>query len=96
MADVVAEQTDFVVPTVDTVVSDRSIVEPTSFITTLVSDFPQQTVVQKVWDTVAGDWVLWATEAMDIDGASYPGPGTWGAHTSDYRVLNIKFTRVQE
>lgn len=60
-----------------------------------VTQFPQQTVVQKVWDTVEGDWVLWATEAMDLDGASYPGPGTWGAHTSDYRVLNIKFTRVQ-
>jgi hypothetical protein len=62
--------------------------------TTSVSQFPQQLVQQKVWDTVAGDWVVWETEAIDYDGMSYPGPGTWGVHTSDFRLQNIKFTRV--
>ena len=78
-----------------TLVSDRTIAERVEMVSTALSEFPEQLVVQKVWDTVEGNWVLWETNAMDIDGSEYPGPGTWGANTSDYRVLNIKFTRVQ-
>lgn len=95
MADVLVEETFFVDPFVDTLASDTSIAEEVILITTSVLEFPQQFVQQKVWDTVAGGWVLWATDSMDVDGANYPGPGTWGAETSSYRVLNITFTRVQ-
>lgn len=91
----ILETTAFIEPLTDTSESIRSITEQVDMVSTSVVDFPQQAVVQKVWDTVAGGWILWETEAMDIDGLSYPGPGTWGAQTSDYRVQNIKFTRVQ-
>lgn len=56
---------------------------------------PTASYIQKVWDDVEGDWVLWETESMDPNGGHYPGPGTWGLDTSYYRVLNIKFTRTQ-
>jgi hypothetical protein len=68
--------------------------EVVEYAATSLYSVPGQTVLQKVWDTVAGNWVLWETEAIDSDGGSYPGPGTWGVHTSDFRLQNIKFTRV--
>lgn len=68
--------------------------EDHEFIAFSTSLFPQQEVLQKVWDTVAGGWVLWGTESIDYDGAEYPGPGAWGAQTSNFRIQNIKFTRV--
>lgn len=68
--------------------------EATEYIAASVSLLPQQTTLQKVWDSVAGDWVLWATDAIDYDGTEYPGPGVWGAQTSNFRIQNIKFTRV--
>jgi hypothetical protein len=40
----------------------------------------------KVFDSVAGNHVVWRTALADAAGAFYPGPGTWGVHTSDYRV----------
>lgn len=72
-----------------------TVTEPVQYASTAVTQFPQQFVQQKVWDTVEGNWVLWATDSMDIDGAEYPGPGTWGVHTSGYRVLTVSFTRIQ-
>ena len=57
------------------------------------AQLPAQTTIQKVWDTVAADWVLWETEGIDFNGGSYPGPGVWGAQTSDFRVQNVKYTR---
>lgn len=54
----------------------------------------EQTVVNRVWDTVAGDFVRWVTAGADSGGASYPGPGTFGVDTSDYVVETVKYARV--
>lgn len=54
------------------------------------------TVRNKAWDTVASNWVVWETASPDITGSSYPGPGTWGVHTSNYRVEMPIFTEVPE
>jgi len=53
-----------------------------------------QTVTNRVWDTIAGDFVRWVTEEIDSAGSSYPGPGTFGVDTSDYVVETIQFTRA--
>ena len=58
--------------------------EAVEYITASVSLLPQQSTIQKVW----------ATDAIDYDGTEYPGPGVWGAQTSNFRIQNIKFTRV--
>lgn len=55
---------------------------------------PQESVVNRVWDTVAGDFVRWTTSAIDSYGEYYPGPGTYGVDTSDHVVETIEFTRV--
>lgn len=70
-----------------------AIAEASEFAVTSLTQLPAQTTVQKVWDTVAADWVLWETEGIDFNGGSYPGPGVWGAQTSDFRVQNVKYTR---
>lgn len=45
------------------------------------------TFTNRVFDTVATDFVHWSTEPEpDITGVSYPGPGTFGVDTSDYTV----------
>lgn len=54
----------------------------------------EQTVVNRVWDTVAAGFVRWVTSAIDSAGAFYPGPGTFGVDTSDYVVETIQHTRV--
>jgi len=54
----------------------------------------EQTVVNRVWDTVAGNFVRWMTNAIDSAGTFYPGPGTFGVHTSDYVVETINYTSV--
>lgn len=48
--------------------------------------------INKVWDTVAGGWVRWQTEFEDVGGVFYPGPGAFGANTSQYRVEAINFS----
>lgn len=46
----------------------------------------------RVFDTqdtgvyAAGNFVTWVTTSADPTGAEYPGPGTFGVHTSDYCV----------
>lgn len=47
--------------------------------------------MNKVWDTVAGGWVFWATDFEDVDGTLYRGPGVFGVNTSHYRVESIEF-----
>jgi hypothetical protein len=54
----------------------------------------EQTVVNRVWDTVAAGFVRWVTSQIDSAGSSYPGPGTFGVDTSDYVVETIQHTRV--
>jgi len=54
----------------------------------------EETVVNRVWDTVAGDFVRWVTAGADSGGASYPGPGTFGVDTSDYVVETTKYNRL--
>jgi len=54
----------------------------------------EQTVVNRVWDTVAGDFVRWVTAEADSSGVSYPGPGTFGVDTSDYVVETLKYSRL--
>jgi len=54
----------------------------------------EQTVVNRVWDTVAAGFVRWVTSQIDSAGSSYPGPGTFGVDTSDYVVETIQFTRA--
>lgn len=41
--------------------------------------------LNKVYDSVAADVVVWITSAPDTSGASYPGPGVWGVNTSVFR-----------
>lgn len=55
---------------------------------------PVQSVVNRVWDTVAADFVRWVTSAIDSTGTFYPGPGTFGVDTSDFVVETIQHTRV--
>ena len=47
---------------------------------------PTPLYANQVFDSVAGHPVVWRTPAEDSTGIYYPGPGTWGVHTSDYRV----------
>jgi hypothetical protein len=42
--------------------------------------------VNRVWDTVAGSFVRWATTSPNPTGTSYPGPGAFGVDTSDYCI----------
>jgi hypothetical protein len=48
--------------------------------------------VNRVFDTqVPNDFVRWATQDNpDPTGAAYPGPGTFGVHTSDYCVESVR------
>lgn len=55
---------------------------------------PVQTVRNRVWDTVAADFVRWSTSNVDSTGNSYPGPGVFGVDTSDFVAETIEFTRV--
>lgn len=49
----------------------------------------------KVWDTVAGDWVYWETVYPDPSGLEYPGPGK-GTQLVDYGVESIVFGRYMK
>ena len=53
----------------------------------------EQSVSNRVWDTVAGTFVRWSTALIDTSGESYPGPGTFGVDTSNFVVETIEFTR---
>jgi len=68
--------------------------EITKFVITSLSQAAQEYVVNKVWDTVAGAPVRWATEQIDYSGDEYPGPGVFGVQTSHYRIETVMFTRV--
>lgn len=48
-----------------------------------------------VWDTVAAAYVTWRTYYVDNGGQYYPGPGTFGANTSDFAVETIHYDRNQ-
>lgn len=63
------------------------------YVITSISQASQQTIVNKAWDTVAGGWVHWQTETIDLGGAEYPGPGVFGIDTSDYRAETVSYTR---
>jgi len=67
--------------------------ETARYVITSISQASQQFIVNKVWDTVAGTWIRWATETIDLGGGEYPGPGIFGADTSDYRIETVKYTR---
>jgi len=44
----------------------------------------------RVYDTIVGGFVNWDnTYVADDTGLNYPGPGTFGVHTSDYCVVRI-------
>lgn len=43
-------------------------------------------VVNRVYDSSISKFVEWRTLTPDTTGGSYPGPGTWGVHTSGYVV----------
>jgi hypothetical protein len=55
----------------------------------------EKTYLNKTWDTVASAWVMWETKYPDPKGASYPGPGTFGVDTSDYRFETEILSRFQ-
>lgn len=44
-------------------------------------------VQNRVWDTELTGSVIWRTSIPDTTGIEYPGPGTFGVHTSDYTVI---------
>lgn len=50
----------------------------------------------KVWDTVAGQWIYWNTEYPDVPGQAYPGPGSWGTETLGYGVEALVLGRYQK
>lgn len=47
----------------------------------------------KVWDTIAGQWVFWETTSPDAGGKQYPGPGSFGVETLEYAVEAVVFGR---
>lgn len=47
-------------------------------------------VVNRVWDSELTGSVYWKTNYPDKVGIHYPGPGTFGTHTSDYVISSIK------
>lgn len=48
---------------------------------------------QRVFDTVAGEFVFWSTpQAPDLSGSFYPGPGTFGVDTSDFVLVAVVTT----
>lgn len=47
--------------------------------------------LNRVFDSVQGDFVRWVTPSPDPTGASYPGPGVFGVDTSDYIVEDPTF-----
>lgn len=65
-----------------TIVDDRTAIEVFTTLGTVVTD----TLTNRVWDTAAGGFVSWETAEPDALGLSYPGPGTFGADTSDFIV----------
>lgn len=70
------------------------LIEPQSLIYELDTTGAQQEVINRVWDSVAGDYVRWSTNAIDSDGDSYPGPGTFGVDTSDFTVETVQYARL--
>jgi hypothetical protein len=53
------------------------------------------THMNKVWDTVAGEWVYWETVYPDPRGEEYPGPGK-GTQLEDYGVEAVVFGRYMK
>jgi hypothetical protein len=49
----------------------------------------------KVWDTVAGDWVFWETVYPDPGQQEYSGPGK-GTQLQDYGVEAVVYGRYQK
>ena len=68
--------------------------EQAQYVITSLSQAVQQTVMNKVWDEVAGDYVRWRTEEIDDLGYYYPGPGDFLTQTSHYRIEGLVFTRI--
>jgi len=50
----------------------------------------------KVWDTIAGQWIYWNTQTPDYGGQQYPGPGNFGTETSGYGVEALVLGRYQK
>ena len=46
--------------------------------------------INRVWDTQAPGTVSWISAVPDTGGALYPGPGTFGTHTSNYRASSLR------
>lgn len=40
--------------------------------------------INRVYDTIKGDFVLWTTFGPDIEGVNYPGPGIFQTQTNNY------------
>lgn len=45
--------------------------------------------INRVYDSVAGDFVRWGTPIPDTAGTFYPGPGSFGGDTSDYCIESV-------
>lgn len=68
--------------------------EITRFVITSLSQGSTQFVINKVWDTVKGNWTQWATEEIDFGGSYYPGPGAFPGDISHFRVQSLSYTRI--
>ena len=67
------------------------VVQEYEFLDTKTAFVPEVTYVNRVFDTVAADFVRWNTfDAPDPGGQQYPGPGTFGVQTSDYCVESFR------
>ena len=45
--------------------------------------------LNRVLDTVAGDYVCWISFDPDVLGVAYPGPGAWEVDTSDHVIMSL-------
>jgi len=50
--------------------------------------------VNKCWHVGTAVWVRWKTAYKDATGQEYPGPGTFGVDTNNYRVEAVSYVPV--
>lgn len=75
---------------------DVELIEPRDLIYEifLESGSAERSYVNRVWDSVANDFVRWTSSQADSSGSFYPGPGTFGVDTSDFVVETVQYGRL--
>lgn len=52
-----------------------------------LTDLSTARYINRVYDSIAGKFVIWQSSSPDTTGSFYPGPGTFGVNTTDYVVI---------